>query len=230
MAPLASLAEIASLVGDPARAGMLWALMDGRALTASELAGVAGVAAPTASGHLKRLVEAGLLRVTHQGRHRYHRLAGPAVAQMLESLALLATEARPAPRRVGPRDAALRRARTCYDHLAGRLGVALAEGMAGQGWITLDEEAVAVTPTGLERLAALGIAGEAKRRAMPLCRACLDWSERRFHLAGRLGAALCAGSLERGWVRRLPGTRALEITPLGERTYREVFRAELTGA
>lgn len=227
MVTVASIAEIASLVGDPARAAMLQALMDGRALTASELAGVGGVAPQTASGHLKRLAEAGLIGVAVQGRHRYHRLATPNVARLLENLMQVAADAKPAPIRVGPRDEALRFARTCYDHIAGRLGVALAEAMAREGWIELDDEAGLVTPKGLDRLGAIGVALDGAKRKAPQCRPCLDWSERRFHVAGRLGAALCACSLERGWVRRIVGTRALEVTPVGRQTFREVFSVQL---
>jgi DNA-binding transcriptional ArsR family regulator len=229
MATISSITEIAALIGDPARASMMQALMDGRALTASELAAVAGVTPQTASGHLKRLTEAGLLGATHQGRHRYHRLASPKVAQLLESLMQVATEIRPVPIRTGPRDAALRQARTCYDHIAGRLGVALAERMAAEGWIEINDEAGLITPMGLERLEAAGMLVQTPRRSAPLCRPCLDWSERRFHVAGRLGAAICTSSLERGWIRKQAGTRALEITPIGRQAYRDLFGVEMIG-
>ena len=150
MASNALFAEVATLAGDPARAGMLHALMDGRALTASELAHVAGITAQTASSHLARMVTAGLLSVEKQGRHRYHRLASPAVAQMMESIMRVASDLEPAPRRVvvGPRDAALREARTCYDHLAGRLGVALADALVAGGHAELAGDGGLITETG----------------------------------------------------------------------------------
>ena len=137
----ARFAEVAALTGDPARAGMLQALMDGRALTASELARVAGIAPQTASGHLTRMTAAGLLSVQQQGRHRYHRLATPAVARMMESIMQVASTPMPAPKKLttGPRDVALREARTCYDHLAGKLGVALADALVRKGYAELDQ-------------------------------------------------------------------------------------------
>jgi DNA-binding transcriptional ArsR family regulator len=214
-------AEAAALMGDPARAAMLIALMDGRALTAGELARAAGVAPQTASGHLARMGEAGLLAVARQGRHRYHRLASAEVAAAVESLMRLAAASAPAvrPVRTGPADAALRLARTCYDHLAGRLGTAIADALQARGALVMDEDAGALTPAGASLLAAAGIElGAAPTRggraAVP-CRPCLDWSERRFHVAGRVGAAICAHGFAAGWIRRIEGTRAVAITPAG---------------
>jgi DNA-binding transcriptional ArsR family regulator len=214
-------AEAAALMGDPARAAMLIALMDGRALTAGELARAAGVAPQTASGHLAKMGEAGLLGVARQGRHRYHRLASAEVAAAVESLMRLAAVSAPAvrPVRTGPADAALRLARTCYDHLAGRLGIAIADGLQARGALLMHEDAGTLTPAGAELLAAAGIdlgAAPARggRAAVP-CRPCLDWSERRFHVAGRVGAAICAHGLAAGWIRRIEGTRAVAITPAG---------------
>ena len=230
MASNARFAEVASLAGDPARAGMLHALMDGRALTASELARVAGVTPQTASGHLARMAAAGLLQVERQGRHRYHRLASLAVAQMMESIMQVASgvEAmRPAPV-TGPRDAALRAARTCYDHLAGHLGVALADALVAGGHVELMQDAGLVTDTGIALFGRIGIdvaalsAGRSKTARL-LCRPCLDWSERRPHLAGAVGAALCAHSFEEGWIRRIEGTRAVTIMPKGQRIFREAI-------
>src|SRR6267378_7820307 len=159
MAINAVFAEVAALAGDPARAGMLHALMDGRALTASELARTAGITPQTASGHLARLTTAGLLAVEKQGRHRYHRLASPAVAQMMESIMQVAAdqESARAPVRVGPRDAALRAARTCYDQLAGRLGVALADAMVAGGHVELASDAGLMTDSGIALLEGIGI-------------------------------------------------------------------------
>ncbi len=231
MASNAMFAEVAALAGDPARAGMLQALMDGRALTASELARIAGITPQTASGHLARLTTAGLLAVEQQGRHRYHRLASPAVAQMMESIMLVASPPEPARRKftIGPRDAALRAARTCYDHLAGRLGVALADALVAGGQVELAKDGGLMTDAGVALLRQLGIDVDpmvrrsTSARGRVLCRPCLDWSERRPHLAGAVGAALCSLSLANGWIRRIDGTRAVAVTPQGERSYRELF-------
>jgi DNA-binding transcriptional ArsR family regulator len=228
-------AEIAALSGDPARATMLHALMDGRALTATELAKAAGITPQTASGHLSRMTSVGLLSVERQGRHRYHRLATPSVARMLESIMEVAAELEPDRSRlsVGPRDAAMRRARTCYDHLAGRLGVALADALTSRGHVELTGDAGLLTASGLAFLGDLGIdtapllARRTGRSGRVLCRPCLDWSERRPHLAGSVGAAICAHSLANGWTRRLEGTRAVQITPTGERIFRERFGARI---
>ncbi|MCW3476163.1 ArsR/SmtB family transcription factor [Limobrevibacterium gyesilva] len=229
MATTAALAETAALVGDPARANMLGALMDGRALTASELAGVAGVAPQTASGHLARLAQAGLLAVASQGRHRYYRLASPGVARMLEAIMAVAEAAPRAVRPVvtGPRDAALRAARTCYDHLAGGLGVALADALTERGHVELSADGGVLTDAGAAFLRGLGVtfdgAARPRRGGRVFCRPCLDWSERRPHVAGAVGAALCARCFENGWIRRLDGTRAVAVTPAGRLAFRSVF-------
>ncbi|MDX1425817.1 MAG: winged helix-turn-helix domain-containing protein [Kiloniellales bacterium] len=231
MASTAKFATVAALVGDPARAGMLHALMDGRALTASELARAAGVAPQTASGHLARMVEAGLLAVRKQGRHRYHCIASPSVARMMESIMLVAADletGRPA-MFVGPRDEAVRAARTCYDHLAGRLGVGLADALVAGGHTELSEDGGVVSESGFALFARVGIdvapllASRDKRSARILCRPCLDWSERRPHLAGAVGAALCSHSLAEGWVRRVRESRAVAVTPKGQQIFREAF-------
>lgn len=236
MATIASLAETAALVGDIARASMLAGLMDGRALTATELSRLARITPQTASGHLSRLTGAGLLTVQRQGRHRYYRLASPSVARTLESLMTLAaerhgvrTDAAPA-LATGPKDQALRYARTCYDHLAGELAVAIADNMTARGHIDLSGEGGALTRQGETFLSELGIrldggcrGASTSGRGRIFCRPCLDWSERRFHIAGALGAALCAHCLEQGWVRRVKGTRAVAVTPLGRLRFRDVF-------
>ncbi|HEY1430840.1 MAG TPA: helix-turn-helix transcriptional regulator [Stellaceae bacterium] len=219
-----SLAEVAALVGNPARANMLTALLNGRALTATELACAAGVAPQTASGHLARLTEGRLLTAAKQGRHIYHRLASPLIGRMLESIMAVAADGPP---RYQPRwrgGDALRNARTCYDHLAGRLGVDLADALVGRDHVTLSEDGGIVTTAGEEFLRGFGIelhAAGARRRVF--CRPCLDWSERRTHLAGAVGAALAARSFELGWITRIRDTRAVFVTETGKRGFSDTF-------
>ena len=220
MLTTSALAETASLIGDPARAAMLTTLMDGRALTASELARAAGITPQTASGHLGRLTEGGLLAMERQGRHRFHRLASAAVAQMLEGImAVAADRSGPRPRTVvtGPRQAALRQARTCYDHLAGVLAVAIADRMVARGHVELGSDGGRLTEGGAAFLHGIGVdpAPGTRRRGAMFCRPCLDWSERRPHIAGAVGAALCTACLDRGWLRRVDGSRALTVSPAG---------------
>ena len=227
MATSSRMAEVAAVIGEPSRAAMLAMLMDGRALTATELAGAAGITPQTASTHLSRLIDAGLVTVARQGRSRYHRLADPAVAGLLRGLEQHTTRQQvpcTAPR-TGPGDEAMRRARTCYDHLAGRLGVAIADVVVAQGHVEMDDEAGLITEQGAAFLARVGIAlPEASRRlTRPLCRPCLDWSERRPHLAGRLGAAICTHGFDAGWLRRVDGTRAVSVTPKGQAAMAEFF-------
>jgi DNA-binding transcriptional ArsR family regulator len=217
------IAFIAALIGDPARANMLTALMDGRALTASELAGAGGITLPTASGHLARLVEAGLLGVRKQGRHRYFSLSGADVAEALEGLMGLAQRTGAMPSRTGPRDAALRHARVCYDHLAGERGVALLASLRRRGFVDGEEDAFRLTGSGRDFLTSLGLdlaALEGRRRR--LCRTCLDWSERRDHLGGSLGAALLDLMAARGWLRREEG-RVLRFSPAGASAFETAF-------
>ncbi|MDX3809620.1 ArsR/SmtB family transcription factor [Bosea thiooxidans] len=210
------LAEIAHLMGDPARANMLHALMDGRALTAKELAWLAGVAPQTASGHLAKLMQGGLLAVAAQGRHRYYRLAGPEVATALEGLMVLANmegSGRRLPSRVG---AELSFARTCYDHFAGRLGIGIHDALMAGGHLTASEGGYALTSSGKAIFAVLGVdpdqGGRSRRAAL---RPCLDWSERRPHLAGHLAAALACRCFEMGWTRRRKDSRAVSLTEEG---------------
>jgi DNA-binding transcriptional ArsR family regulator len=220
------MAEIGALIGDPARAVMLGNLMDGRALTAGELAEVAGVAPSTASGHLARMTEARLLELEKQGRHRYYRIASPEIAHIIESLMQFAAGEAPVRKVVtGPKDAALRRARTCYDHLAGRIGVAIGDSLLRDDLIRFEGDSGLVTEAGIERLGGFGIdvGAVSGRSARPACRPCLDWSERVPHVAGRLGAAICRHYFDRGYLRRQNGGRALDITPPGQAALKRMF-------
>jgi DNA-binding transcriptional ArsR family regulator len=215
---------IAALVADHSRAEMLTALLADRALTATELAAIAGVTKQTASGHLARLVEAGLVSVEPQGRHRYFRLAGRDVAQLLESLMGVAFRAGAIRLRSSPREPALRKARVCYDHLAGELAVAVFERLRERQWLAPRDGLLELTDTGHRQFREWGIAtaGLAGCRR-PLCKPCLDWSERREHLAGALGAALLARVFELGWARREAGSRVVRFSPVGERALGEFF-------
>lgn len=211
-----SLARIAALIGDPARALMLAALMDGRSRTAGELARVAGITPQTASAHLGKLVDAGLLAIEKQGRHRYHRLASADVSHALEALMSVSAGAQQA-QPLGPSDLALRRARTCYDHMAGEIAVGLADHWLASGWIRQAGDEWLLTAAGGRGLASLGIPlPDASLRRPPL-RPCLDWSERRPHIGGQLGACVLDSLLSHGWVRRRRGSRALLVTDEGER-------------
>lgn len=224
-----AIASLAALVGEPARACMLLALMDGRALTATELATCARVTSQTASSHLSQMVSAGLLAMERQGRHRYHRLADAAIARMIEGLMAVAADKAPAlPRapRTGPRDLALRQARSCYDHLAGRVAVAITDSMLARGEIEFGPDGGILTPEGAARLQEAGILSAedlhaAGRRV--LCRPCLDWSERRPHLGGQVGAALFTRLLDQDWVRRTAGSRAVTFTPPGRLQLTRLF-------
>ncbi|MDO9471521.1 MAG: helix-turn-helix transcriptional regulator [Caulobacter sp.] len=217
------IALVAALLGDPARANMLTALLAGQALTAGELAREAGVAPQTASGHLARLETGGLVTVRRQGRHAYFALSGEDVAAVLEGLMGLAARTGHARTRPGPKEPALRRARVCYDHLAGDLGVAMLDGLIAAGRIT-GEDDLMLTPAGAAFVAGLGIepAGLAGGRR-PVCRRCLDWSVRRSHLAGALGAALLARIYAAGWARQVEGSRIVAFTPSGLKAFEATF-------
>ena len=222
--PHLDMAELGALLGDPARASILTALIDGRALTATELAEVAGVAPQTASGHLAKLTAANLLDLRKQGRHRYYRLASPLVASMLESVMSVAAMQLPPRRTPSSRlDEGMRTARTCYDHIAGRLGVAIADTLVTRGYVLLADDGGEVTPAGADFLAAFGAALSRKGLRRVFCRPCLDWSERRWHLAGAVGAALCNRCIDLHWIERAQGTRALTITPKGRRGFADNF-------
>jgi DNA-binding transcriptional ArsR family regulator len=219
-----SIAPVAALAGDPARANMLAALMGGTALTASELAAEAGVTAQTASSHLARLVDGGLISVLRQGRHRYFRLAGNDVAEMLEKMMGVAARAGHLRSRPGPSDPALRKARVCYDHLAGEMGVRLFDGLVRVKALAERDEALRLTRQGERWMNDFGVdlaaLGEGRRL---LCRSCLDWSQRRSHLAGAAGAAVLARLYELNWARRDRHSRAVFFSPEGERRFRAAF-------
>src|SRR6201746_498109 len=221
------IAMVASLVGDPARANMLTALLSGRALTATELAHQAGITPQTASSHLSKLETGGLIEPEKQGRHRYYRLTGPDVAGVLEGLAGLAARAGHMRLRTGPKDPELRRARICYDHLAGDLGVQMLDSMRKQRLVRQNKQAIELTAEGKRFLTnSLQISAESlvhPRR--PVCKACLDWSERRHHLAGTLGAAIMSRFTELKWAARdaAPGSRVVNFTRNGEKRFAALF-------
>ncbi|GAA4687417.1 transcriptional regulator [Phytohabitans rumicis] len=214
------LARLAGLLADGTRARFCLALLDGRAWTASELARHAGVAVSTASEHLSKLVAAGLLAEEHQGRHRYVRLATPRVAELIEDMAGYAGPPPPVRSlRAATATEAMARARTCYDHLAGQLGVRITDAMVTRGYLVTGS-GFALTDSGLAWLSSLGVVlPNAGRR--PLVRACLDWTERRPHLAGAAGAALCRRLHEQGWLVRIGSQRAVRVTPAGEEALRD---------
>lgn len=218
------IARIASLVGDPARANMLNALMGGTALTASELALEAGVSLPTASSHLSKLMDGGLLTLASQGRHRYYGLAGPQVAGMIEAIIGVAEAVGPRRVRPGPRDAAMRVARVCYDHLAGEQAVTMLDRLVERKLLLREGNEIRLSPSAVSHFAALGIAIDGKARR-PVCRACLDWSVRRSHLAGALGAAILDKVIAEKWARRDKDSRAVVFSPKGKQDFERVFLA-----
>lgn len=218
MVAAANLVEVAALVGDTARATMLAALMGGEQLTGTELAFLARVSRPTASEHLARLVDARLLSVTRRRRFAYYRIASPLIAQMLESLkAVAAIEVPPRHQPRSAADDAVRFARTCYDHIAGTVGVAIADALTAGGHVVLSEDGGELTDSGARLLSYFGaaLAPKAKQRRI-YCRPCLDWSERRYHIAGHVGAEICRCCLELDWFKRARDSRALRLTPTGK--------------
>jgi DNA-binding transcriptional ArsR family regulator len=219
-----SIAPVAALAGDPARANMLAALSGGMALTASELAGEAGITLQTASSHLAKLEGARLISVTRQGRHRYFRLADNDVAQMLEAIMNVAARTGQMRTRPGPSDPALRRARICYDHLAGETGVSLLDSLLRKECMVRERDELRLTKSGVALMDGLRIdVDQLSAQRRPLCRACLDWSMRRYHLGGALGAALLKRFQELRWVARIDEGRALRFTPSGEIHFLKMF-------
>jgi DNA-binding transcriptional ArsR family regulator len=220
-----NIAAIAALAGDPARANMLTALLNGEALTATELALEANVTKQTASSHLSKLVDGGLVAVEAQGRHRYYRLADADVAGLLETLMGVAARAKALRARPGPKEPALRHARVCYDHLAGELGVGLYDAFIKNKWMLPGpEKTFTLTRLGRVKVSTFNIdIADLEAGARPLCRACLDWSVRRHHIAGALGAAILDEIIERGWAAQKRNSRVLEFTKIGEAGLRRVF-------
>ena len=220
-----NIAAIAAMVGDPARANMLTALLNGAALTATELALEANVTKQTASSHLAKLVAGGLIAVEAQGRHKYYRLADADVAGLLETLMGVAARAKALRSRPGPKEPALRHARVCYDHLAGELGVGLFDAFIKNKWMLPGpEKTFTLTRLGRVKVSTFNVdIAELEAGARPLCRACLDWSVRRHHIAGALGAAILDEIIERGWAEQRRSSRVLEFSKYGEAGLRRVF-------
>jgi DNA-binding transcriptional ArsR family regulator len=222
------IAQVAALVGDPARANMLATLMDGRTLTASELAYVSGVAPQTASGHLAKLTDAGLLTLEKRGRRRYFRLASPLVARMLEGLMVVAQDGPARQRNLWRGGEKLRHARTCYDHMAGRIAVAITDRLVQQSFVRLNEDGGILTEAGRSFFDDAGVRLDVTSKRRVFCRPCLDWSERRPHLAGLVGAAILRHAFEREWIERVRDDRALIVTPAGISGLATVFGVDAT--
>jgi DNA-binding transcriptional ArsR family regulator len=222
------MAEVAALVGDPARANILGALMGGRALTAGELVHVAGVSPQTTSGHLGKLADGRLITCVRQGRHRYYRLATSRVAEMLEGIMAVVADTPARHRPASKLDDAMRAARTCYDHFAGRLGVGLSDTLCERGHIALADGGGEVTERGVVFFREFGIdLAAARSRRRIFCRPCLDWTERRPHLGGSMGAALAQRCFDLGWIERMRESRAVLVTSKGRRGLSEVFGLSL---
>ena len=219
-----SIVGIAALIGDHARAEVLTALLADRALTATELAAVAGVTKQTISAHLAKLVDAKLVGMEKQGRHRYFRLADQDVAHLLESLMGVAFRTGAVRARSSPREPALRKARVCYDHLAGEVGVRIYEGLMQRHALVPSADGLALSASGRRLFKKLAIDTDAlAKQKRAFCRACLDWSERRHHLAGALGAALLDRLVELGWARRAKDSRVVSLTPNGLQSLYRMF-------
>ena len=203
---------------------MVSVLLDGRAMTASELALAARITPQTASTHLGKLTKAGLLAMNRNGRHRYFRLATPKVAEMIEGIVAVALENRPRFSPISPQARAVDAARICYDHLAGRLSVDLTDALIAREFILIDDEAAAITTAGTRFFSEFGIALPARRSVRPpACRLCLDWTERRSHIACPLGAAITQRLFDLGWIERMRRSHAVVVTPLGRRGLEETF-------
>ena len=222
------MAEVAALVGDPARANILAALMGGRALTASELVRAAGVSPQTTSGHLGKLADGRLIACVKQGRHRYYRIATHRVAEMLEGIMAVVADAPPRHRPASKVDEAMRTARTCYDHFAGKLGVGLADALSSHGYVAQTGEGGQVTDSSVAFFDKFGVdLAPARGHRRIFCRPCLDWTERRPHLGGSVGASLAQRCFDLDWLKRMRESRALTLTPAGRRGLSETFGVSL---
>jgi DNA-binding transcriptional ArsR family regulator len=220
-----SIVGIAAVIGDHARAAMLTALMGGRALTATELARAAGITKQTGSAHLRKLLDARLIAMEPQGRHRYFRIAGEQVAQMLESLMSVAFDIATVRHHAGPREPALRKARVCYDHLAGELAVSIHDRLQRQRAFNNGAAGIELSDAGRRMLETVGIdTASLERQRRVLCRVCMDWSERRHHLAGAVGAALLERILDLHWAVRDRESRVIHLRPTGERALQKLFQ------
>jgi len=217
------IAQLGALIGDPARANMLTALMSGKALTATELASEAGVTVQTASTHLKKLEMAALVRPRKSGRHKYFALADDDVGAVLEALMGMAAKRGLLRTRTGPKDPKLRHARVCYNHLAGEMGVTLYGSLLANRHLVEQHEDVSLTPLGAARMEAFGIDLDALKGRRVMCKPCLDWSMRQSHLAGALGTAVLDRIFDLGWAERAEGSRIVEFSARGERAFLEAF-------
>ncbi|MEQ6853384.1 ArsR/SmtB family transcription factor [Lysinibacillus capsici] len=223
-----NMAEIAALLGETSRATILASMMDGRFHTASELAYMAAIKPQTASFHLAKLVEGKLIKVEKQGRHRYFQLAGEDIAQFLESFLAISPPPEVRSLKQSSQIKLLQDARTCYDHLAGKLGVQLTESMLNAGYLTLEGKQFVLTDEGILFFTTFGIDLTAlKRKRRSFSHACLDWSERRYHLAGALGCELLNQFFNLGWLLRVPSIRAIKVTEKGKIGFKEVFHLDL---
>lgn len=215
------ISRVAALIGDTTRSTILLALMDGRALTATELAALAGVTKQTVSSHLARLLDGGLLAREVQGRHHYFRIADEDVSDAIEALLGIAERNIGKRTRTGPRDVAMRKARVCYDHLAGDMGVFAFDKMHKHGWLETAGDELTVSKAGWDALSAIDVEqAKLPKSRRPVCKTCLDWSVRRHHLAGRVGEAMLDSLLAKGWVKRLPESRVLEFSKAGESAFK----------
>jgi DNA-binding transcriptional ArsR family regulator len=223
-----SIASVGALIGQAARADMLLLLLDGRGRTATELADAANVTRSTASSHLSQLVNGGLVRVDRQGRHRYYRLASPQIADILKSLLVITNRPNAPEPRFGPRPTAMRHARMCYDHMAGTLGIGVVDSLTRSGALVENGDDFELTSTGEQFLTDFGVdVTAARRRRRHFARTCIDWSERRPHLAGALGAAIADRFFELNWIHRELAGRTLHITPAGHEGLADVFSVEM---
>ncbi|MFC9541837.1 ArsR/SmtB family transcription factor [Lysinibacillus sp. NPDC056959] len=223
-----NMAEIGSLLGETSRATMLASMMDGRFHTASELAYMAAIKPQTASFHLAKLVEGKLVRVEKQGRHRYFQLAGEEIAQLLESFLAISPPPEVRSLKQSSQMKLLQDARTCYDHLAGKLGVQLTESLLNAGFLKLEEKQFLITAEGAQFFTDFGLdLDDLKRKRRSFSHVCLDWSERRYHLAGALGEGMLTHFLSLGWVTRVPAIRAIKVTEKGRAGFKEVFKFEI---